>query len=152
MDEMEEAAMLDPQSRWVLDLVRRAARPPFHHLSPAAARRQFDATMAALEVRPVSVAAVSDIRISERERDVAMRVYAPHREQPGTGPMPALVFLHGGGWTLGSLDSHDPICRTLADRGQCIVASVEYRLAPEHKFPAAVEDAALALDWIARNS
>jgi acetyl esterase len=68
------------------------------------------------------------------------------------GLAPALVFFHGGGWVIGNLDSHDVVCRTLAHAGELIVISVDYRLAPEHKFPAAVEDAVTATQWIADNA
>ena len=68
--------------------------------------------------------------------DVPVRIY-----RPGPGDLPGLVYLHGGGWVLGSLDSHDPLCRTLAARSGCAVIAVGYRLAPEHPYPAAIEDA-----------
>jgi acetyl esterase len=68
------------------------------------------------------------------------------------GPQPALVFFHGGGWVIGDLESHDQVCRALANATPCIVVSVDYRLAPEHKFPAAAEDAIAATQWIATNA
>lgn len=81
-------------------------------------------------------------------RDIPIRVYIPE----GQAPFPALVYYHGGGWVIGSLDSHDSVCRGLANVAGCIVISVDYRLAPEHKFPAAVEDAYDSLRWIAEHA
>jgi acetyl esterase len=77
-----------------------------------------------------------------------MRVYTPR----GTGPFPAILYLHGGGWVLGSLDENDDVCRSLAHRAGAVVVSVDYRLAPEHRFPAAVEDCYAALEWLARHA
>jgi len=78
-------------------------------------------------------------------RDIPVRIYTPE----GKAPYPALVFYHGGGWVLGSLDNYDSVCRVLTNFAHCVVVSVDYRLAPEHKFPAAVEDAYDSLQWIA---
>ncbi|MEH7583831.1 alpha/beta hydrolase, partial [Priestia megaterium] len=86
--------------------------------------------------------------IELNERMLTIRVYEPE----GTGPFPALVYYHGGGWVLGSLDTHDSICRSYANEANCIVVSVDYRLAPEDKFPAAVNDAYDALDWISAHA
>ncbi len=72
-----------------------------------------------------------------------MRVYRPQSD----GALPGLVWLHGGGWVVGSLDSHDPVCRYLASRTPCVVVAVDYRLAPEHPFPAGLEDAWAATEW-----
>ncbi len=77
-----------------------------------------------------------------------MRVYTPE----GEGPFPLLVYFHGGGWVLGNLDTHDPLCRALANESGCVVVSVDYRLAPEHRFPAAVEDCYAAAGWVAANA
>src|ERR1700674_3814178 len=80
---------------------------------------------------------------------IPARIYTPLRLRSANGLAPCLVFFHGGGWVIGNLDTHDVVCRKLADEGQLIVISVDYRLAPEHKFPAAVDDAIAATKWIA---
>jgi len=79
---------------------------------------------------------------------IPVRIYVPH----GSRPMPGLVFFHGGGWARGSLQTHDPLCRSLANAGDCIVVSVDYRMAPEHTFPAAIDDAVAATRWVANNA
>ncbi|WP_110928542.1 alpha/beta hydrolase [Bacillus massiliglaciei] len=81
-------------------------------------------------------------------RNIPVRIYRPE----GSGEMPALVYYHGGGWVTGSIDSHDPICRVIANTAECAVISVDYRLAPEHPFPAAVHDAYDSLLWIYREA
>jgi acetyl esterase len=79
---------------------------------------------------------------------IPVRIYVPQ----GSRPMPGLVFFHGGGWARGSLNTHDPLCRSLANAGACIVVSVDYRMAPEHSFPAAIDDAVAATRWVAENA
>jgi acetyl esterase/lipase len=79
---------------------------------------------------------------------IAVRIYVPH----GNRPMPGVVFFHGGGWARGSLQTHDPLCRSLANGGGCIVVSVDYRMAPEHTFPAAIDDAVAATRWVAEHA
>jgi acetyl esterase len=79
---------------------------------------------------------------------IPVRIYVPQ----GSRPMPGLVFFHGGGWARGSLNTHDPLCRSLANAGGCIVVSVDYRMAPEHTFPAAIDDAVAATRWVANNA
>ena len=83
---------------------------------------------------------------------IPARIYTPKNPRQADGLAPALVFFHGGGWVIGDLDSHDVVCRKLADEGRLIVISVDYRLAPEHKFPAAVDDSIAATKWIAENA
>ena len=80
--------------------------------------------------------------------DVPIRVYTPDASRP----LPGLVYFHGGGWILGSLETHDVVCRALANGGQCVVVSVDYRLGPEHRFPAAIDDAEAATRWVAANA
>ncbi|MBV9118119.1 MAG: alpha/beta hydrolase, partial [Acetobacteraceae bacterium] len=115
-------------------------RPPFETLTPEEARAAFRAGRAATQPDPQEVAEV---------RDLACPGPA------GTGAeeaLPALVYYHGGGWLLGGLDSHDVICRRLANLARCAVVSIDYRMAPEHKFPAAVRDSAAATRWIVENA
>jgi acetyl esterase len=94
------------------------------------------------------VAAVVDRIIPGPASDLPVRVYTPE----GRGPFPLLVFFHGGGWVLGDLDTHDPICRALCAGSGCVVVSVGYRLAPEHRFPAATDDALAATRWVAEQA
>lgn len=94
------------------------------------------------------LANVEDLKIAGPEEQIPLRTYTPY----GSGPFPILVFMHGGGWVIGSLDSSDHTCRFLANSVGCIVISVGYRLAPEHKFPAAVEDVYAAVLWAAEHA
>ena len=83
---------------------------------------------------------------------IPARKYTPKVLRTAGGLAPCLIFFHGGGWVIGDLDSHDVVCRKLADEAQLMVVAVDYRLAPEHKFPAAVDDAIVATKWIADNA
>jgi acetyl esterase len=97
---------------------------------------------------PQPVTSVVDRSIPGVDGELPVRIYAPD----GPRPMPALVFFHGGGWVVGSLNTHDVLCRALANGGGCIVVSVDYRLAPEHKFPAAIDDCEAATRWVHANA
>lgn len=120
---------------------------PTHELTPKEARDGYRALAAMLG--PASeVAAVEDRTIPGPAGDIPIRVYRP----AGEGPFPVLVFYHGGGWVIGDLETHDRECRALCNGALCLVVSVDYRLAPEHPFPAAVEDAFAALRWVSRNA
>jgi acetyl esterase len=91
---------------------------------------------------------VRDVTIPGENAELTLRVYAPSADKP----LPVLVYYHGGGWVRGSLDSHDPLCRRIADRTDCLVVSVDYRLVPEHQFPAPLKDAYTAATWVANNA
>jgi acetyl esterase len=109
--------------------------------------------MAARVLRPLPLARVRDVCVPARNRQIPVRLYTPEdRGQERDGRLPVLVYYHGGGWTLGSLATYDSLCRALARGTGALVVSVDYRLAPEHPFPAAVEDAHLALEWVVRNA
>ncbi len=95
---------------------------------------------------PEPVHSVQDLSIPGPEGELPLRVY-----RPSENPLPVLVYFHGGGWVLGSIDSHDGYCRSLANAVGCVVVSVEYRLAPEHKYPAAALDAYAAVCWVSEN-
>jgi acetyl esterase len=129
------AAPLNRHARAVLELGKQAGKPRFETLSPEAARAQYSAGRAVLQPPAPHVAEVREIA----DGPVPMRLY-----RPAPGPLPALVFFHGGGWVMGGLDTHDHMARTLALGAGCAVLAVDYRLAPQHRFPAAVEDAAAA--------
>jgi acetyl esterase len=133
---------LDPKVRELLNL--RADAPPLGAIPVQTMREETPAQMAAMfQMGLVStpVAAVEDWLIPGPASDLPVRIYTPE----GRGPFPLVVFFHGGGWVLGGLDTHDPFCRALCSGAECLVVSVGYRLAPEHRFPAAVDDALASL-------
>ncbi len=131
---------LDPQVEELMDQVAALGLPPAHTVSPAEAR-------ANAKARPRApgpeVAKVEDRRIPSRGPDVPVRIYTP----AGSGPFPVLIWLHGGGWVTGDLDTVDPSARRMAVGGQCVVVSVDYRLSPETKFPDPTEDCYAATQW-----
>lgn len=138
--------MLDPQTKTLLGLIEASGLPPFHTLSPAEARVAYIKRKQATQPAPAAVAEVSDLSMPAPGGTLRLRLYRP---VPATGtPESALVYYHGGGWTIGDLESHDVLCRDLALQSGCVVIAVDYRLAPEHGFPAAVEDALAAYRWI----
>lgn len=130
--------------RDVLVRMARAARPPMHTLSPQAARAAYEAGAGILEIPSPPLARVEDFSIGARDGyALPMRLYAPSHEA-----LPVLLYFHGGGFTIGSIASHDILCRQLSHLAGCAVISVDYRLAPEHKFPTAANDAWDALAWL----
>jgi acetyl esterase len=140
---------LDPNMKAMLDQIEAMGAPPIHTMQVADARASLDAMVAMMG--PVEdVASVEDRTIDAGGQSLPVRIYRP--AGIGDGPAPTLVFYHGGGFVLGGLVSHDRDCRALANRGQCQVIAVDYRLAPEHPFPAAPDDATAALDFIVANS
>ena len=136
---------LDSQVAALLERVARSSLPHFHTVPAHVARRIYRDTRAVLAPRPPQVA---DVRLLVLDGAVAARVYRPALEKT----LPALVFFHGGGWTIGDLDTHDVVCRQLALGARCVVFSVDYRLAPEHPFPAAVEDCFFATKYVSNHS
>lgn len=120
-----------------------------HTLAPAQARLEFDRSSA--PARADAALWVRELSIATRDgAAIAARLYTPHAV--ADGPAPLLLYFHGGGYTVGSLDSHDALCRSLARRAPCALLSVGYRLAPEHRFPTAIEDAIDAARWLGANS
>lgn len=138
---------LDPQARTLLDFMEAQGTPRLNTLSPAEARQSV-AAFAQLGGEPEPINRVENRTLPGPEAPIPVRVYTP----AGDGPFPVLVFFHGGGWVICDLDTHDPVCRHLANAAQCIVVSVDYRLAPEHKFPAAVDDCYAAMTWVMNNA
>ncbi len=132
----------------VLQLLERAAKSPlplYHTVSPHLARRLYRDTRCVLAPRPPEV---SETRLLVAANSIALRAYRP-LGTPADEALPALVYFHGGGWVIGDLDTHDVLCRQMANGARCAVFAVDYRLAPEHAFPAAVEDCIVATRWIA---
>ena len=134
---------LDPQAKALLDQMVAMGGPPLHTLSVPDARTLMVALAGMSGTRDLPLAKVEDRTIPGPAGAIPVRVYTPH----GTGPLPLLVYFHGGGWVIGNLDTHDGVCRELAHGAGCVVMSVDYRLAPEHKFPAAAEDCYAAVAW-----
>ena len=133
--------------RSVLEGMARADRPPLFSQTPQQARASYEAAAGVLELPKAQLARVEDFRIPARDGDLlAARLYAPSRDR-----LPLLLYFHGGGFTIGSIASHDVLCRELSRLARCAVVSLDYRLAPEHRFPTAVDDAWDALQWLAEH-
>ncbi len=139
---------LDPQIQAYLDQMAAMNMPPIHTLTPEQVRMGIAMQLAMENIEPEQVARVENRTIPGPAGEIPVRIYTPQ----GNGPFPALVFFHGGGWVICNLDTHDGICRSLANGAGCVVVSVDYRLAPEHKFPAAPEDCYAATQWVAQNA
>ena len=140
---------LTAQTRSVLQRMARAGHPPLHTLSLAAARAAYEAGSGVLVVDRAALARVEDFHIPARDgHGMPARLYAPSE---ATG-LPVLLYLHGGGFTIGSIATHDVLCRELARLSGGMVVSLEYRLAPEHRFPVASNDAWDALAWLAAHA
>ena len=143
---------LDPDAAAVFKAFQEAGRPPYETVSPAEARELYLAGRVVTNPEPPELESVKPLAIPAPHGSIPARIYTPKKLRKTNGLAPCLVFFHGGGWVIGDLDSHDVVCRKLADEGELIVISVDYRLAPEHKFPAAVDDAIAATKWIADNA
>ena len=142
---------LHPDAQRVCDLIIAAGRPPMETLSPREAREAYLATRRILQPDPEEVAEVVALEAQGPAGAIPLRLYRGKGVDKDR-PQPALIYFHGGGWVIGDLESHDQVCRALANAIPAIVVAVDYRLAPEHKFPAAVEDAIAATGWIADNA
>jgi len=138
-------AMLDPQARAIIDAMIERRVPPVHMLTPSEARQMARERGAYVLPEPPALAEVRELTAPGPGGAIALRLYRP---LPMPAVLPLLVYLHGGGWTLGDLDTYDVPCRQLALASGCAVLSVDYRLAPEHRFPAAVDDAVAATRWV----
>jgi acetyl esterase len=136
---------LHEQARAYLERVAALGLPRLETLDPEQARAGFEAASAAVCGPPEPVAECLDRTVPGPAGAVRVRVYRP--DLPG--PLPVLAYFHGGGWVLGNLNTHDVLCRALANRAGCVLVAVDYRLAPEHRFPAAVDDAWAAVEWLA---
>lgn len=137
---------LDPQMRVILDKAAAAGLPAFHEMSPEQAR-EFLRKRPPMGM-PEPVAHIENRSVPGPAGEIPVRIYRPQAD----APLPAVVFFHGGGWVVGDLDTHDGTCRVLANAARCVVVSADYRLAPEHRFPAAPEDCYAATEWAAKNA
>ncbi len=146
-------SLLTPAMRGVIDRMARAGRPPMHALSPQQARAFYEVGSGVLDIPPHKMARVEALRIPTRDgAELPAELVVPHLKGVDDAqmhaPWPVLLYLHGGGFTVGSVATHASLCRHLAHLAHCAVLSLDYRLAPEHKFPTAVNDAWDALQWL----
>jgi acetyl esterase len=140
--------MLDKEAEAFLAAVKAANRPEYAALGADGARKLYKETRGAVTPEPPEMSEIDNIAAPGPHGPIPLRYYRPagvdRRE-----PIPVLVFYHGGGWVIGDLDTHDVACRLICNEARCAVVSVDYRMGPEHKFPAAVEDAYAAAHWVA---
>ncbi len=148
--------MLDPEARALIQLMAERQVPPAHTLTPADARQAYLERRFYSQPEPP---AVGDVRLLQTAGGVPLRLYRPQAADglsrphpvdgaPANAVLPALVFFHGGGWTMGDLDTHDVLCRQLCIGAGVVVVAVDYRMGPEHRFPAAVDDSIEATRWL----
>ena len=142
--------MLHPQARALLDLMEARRVPATHTLSPADARALYRDRRAYTQPEPPAVGEVRALTADGPGGPIPLRLYRPLGAPGGVAAraLPVLVFFHGGGWVIGDLETHDTLCRQLAHGAGCAVVAVDYRMGPEHRFPAAVEDCIAATRWV----
>jgi len=140
---------LDPDSGALVARLRELKFPRYETLSPAEARAAMAASRKAAAVQPPIIFQTLDFEVPTAGHAVNVRLYRPVDSDIA---LPVLIFFHGGGWVLGDLESHDILCRRLANAAGCAVLAVDYRLAPESKFPAALDDAIAATNWVFDNA
>lgn len=142
--------LLTPAMRSVIDRMARAGRLPLHALTPQQARAFYEQSSGVLDLAPHKMARVEALQIPTRDgAQLPARLLVPHLPPERAATLcPVLLYLHGGGFTVGSVNTHDSLCRHLAHLAHCAVLSVDYRLAPEHLFPTAVDDAWDSLQWL----
>ena len=143
--------MLHPQARALLNLMEERKVPPTHTLTPDQARELYRERRFYTQPPPPDVAVVRDLTMPGPGGDIPLRLYRPAGSSSESA-LPVLVYYHGGGWVIGDLDTHDTLCRELANGSGCAVVAVHYRLAPEHRFPAAAIDSIAALQWVHDNA
>lgn len=140
-------ALLTPTMHSVLDRMARAAQVPLHALTPVQAKTAYEVGAGMLEIPSPKLNRIESFTVPARDgHDLPVRLYAPSSEK-----LPVLIYFHGGGFTIGSVATHDVLCRTLSQLAGCAVLSLDYRLAPKHKFPVAHDDAWDAVQWVARH-
>jgi acetyl esterase len=139
---------LDPNVRLLLEALQAQGRPPIESLPPVEARKVAAEDLKTLGGVQEKVRAIENLHIPGPYGDIPTRIYTPD----APAPRPALMYFHGGGWVLCDLDTHDVPCTAIARRAGAVVVAVDYRLAPEHRFPAAVDDCYAATKWVASNA
>ncbi|MBX3269536.1 MAG: alpha/beta hydrolase [Sandaracinaceae bacterium] len=145
----DRGVALDPRCHLLVSLLARGARPPLDELGPVRARTELRAQMALADLPKEPLHRIEDRAIPGPGGPLPLRLYTP---RSGPDPLPAIVYFHGGGFVLGDLESHDAQCRHLARHAGAAVIAVDYRLAPEHPFPAAVDDCVAAFRWVAAHT
>lgn len=144
--EVRDGQTLDPQLQLLLKLMAAAGLPRVESMPAPEAREFFRQSAGLLAPAPAEMDRVLNRTVPGPHGDIPVRIFVPRK---GKAPHPVLVYYHGGGWTVGDLDTHDGVTRALADAAECIVVSVDYRMGPEHRFPCAVDDALAAFAWAA---
>jgi acetyl esterase len=146
--------MLHPDARALLELIAERNLPAMHTLRPVDARAFYRDRRAITQPPAPEVGALLDTRCEGPHGMIPLRIYRPFGAPAASGgtPLPALVYYHGGGWTIGDLDTHDVLCRQLCNGSGAVVVSVDYRMGPEHRFPAAVDDCLAATYWVRRQA
>ena len=143
--------MLHPQAQAFLDLLVAKNVPPTYTLTPVEARRLYRERRFATQPDPADVAQARELSAEGPHGPIPLRYYRPLGSKPAT-VLPVFVYYHGGGWVIGDLETHDTLCRELCNLSGCAVVAVDYRMAPEHRFPAAVDDALAAARWVHRQA
>lgn len=139
--------MLHPQARALLRMIEEKGVPPTHTLAPVEARAFYRERRTFTQPDPPQVSSVRDLQAPGPAGPIPLRSYRP-AGAPADAVLPVLVYYHGGGWVIGDLDTHDVLCRQLCNLSGCAVVAVDYRMGPEHRFPAAVDDALAATRWV----
>ncbi len=140
----------DPDARNLIELVKASGRPPIDTMTPAEAREAYQRASQLFSPDRPEMAELRDLAAEGPDGPIGLRLY--RGKGAPVEAAAALVYLHGGGWTIGDLDTHDYVCRKFANDARCVVISVDYRLAPEHKHPKPLEDCIAAARWIAANA
>src|SRR5215204_1738058 len=146
--ELDAMPTLHPQIIRAIEATQRAGLKPIEAQTPDAARQQMEETAKSRKAEPLPVARIEERTIAGPGGPIRLRLYWPE----ASGKAPAIAYYHGGGHVIGSLDTHDLIARNLCHGAGALVCSVDYRMGPEHKFPAAVEDSFAALEWLHANA
>ena len=145
-----DGRMLDTRTQWFLQLLARSGQRPLHELGVTDARKEFDIFQSVLGGGPAPVGEIIDRTIAGPSGRMRVRLYRPASSVEKL--LPAILYYHGGGWVIGSLEGYDLPSRFFCARTGCAVVAVDYRLAPEHKFPAAVDDAVASFHWLAEHA
>lgn len=143
--------MLDPQAQSLIDLMISKNIPPAHLLTPQDARKAYVERRYFSQPDPEDVSLVKDLLIPGPAGQIPARMYRP-LQASSQAVLPVMVYFHGGGHVIGDIDTHDSLCRQLCNRSRCAIVSVDYRLAPEHRFPAAFDDCLAATQWVHANA
>jgi acetyl esterase len=142
--------MLHPQAKALIDLIEERKLPPMHTLTPVEARVFYRERRGFTQPPAPEVGEVRELSATGPHGAIPLRLYRPLPREGvrSDAALPVLVYYHGGGWTIGDLDTHDVLCRELANGSHCAVVAVDYRMGPEHRFPAAVDDCLAATYWV----